>query len=125
MAKVIIHATMTLDGFIARQNNEMDWAFQYGPDEKIQESMGEIGAVVMGNPGTITEDTLSYGGQVKFPQFAVTHHPRDPVTVGGLPFTFLDSLEEVVALAKAAAYSIICSQAILSLNGSSSLPPVK
>ena len=27
MAKVIIHTTMTLDGFIARLNDEIDWAF--------------------------------------------------------------------------------------------------
>jgi len=103
MVKVIIHATMTLDGFIARPNDEIDWAFKYSADEMTKEIMTEIGAVVMGNRGYITEDTLPYGGQVKVPQFVVTHKPRDPVTIGGLKFTFVNSIERAVALAKEAA----------------------
>ena len=104
MAKVIVHTTMTLDGFIARPNDEIDWAFKYSADEMTKEIMAEIGAVVMGNGGyIITEDPLPYGGQVKVPQFVVTHKPRDPVTIGGLKFTFVNSIERAVALAKEAA----------------------
>jgi len=103
MAKVIIHTTMTLDGFIARPNDEIDWAFKYSADEMTKEIIAEIGAVVMGNGGYITENALPYGGQVKVPQFVVTHKPRDPVTIGGLTFTFVNSIERAVALAKAAA----------------------
>jgi dihydrofolate reductase len=103
MAKVIIHTTMTLDGFMARPNDEIDWAFKYSADAMTQEIMAEIGAVVMGNSGYITEDSLPYGGDVKVPQFVVTHKPRDPLTIGGLTFTFVDSLEHAVALARAAA----------------------
>ncbi len=103
MAKVVIHATMTLDGFIARPNGGIDWGLNYDNDAMVNESYGEIGAVVMGNGGTITEDALPYGGQVKVPQFVVTHHPRDPVTVGGLTFTFVDSIERAVSLAREAA----------------------
>jgi len=103
MAKVIIHATMTLDGFIARPNDEIDWAFKFSADEMVAEIMAEIGAVVMGNGGEITEDGLPYGGEVKVPQFVVTHHPRDPVSVGGLRFTFVDSSEGAVAMAREAA----------------------
>jgi len=33
MAKVIVHVTMTLDGFIARPNNELDWMFKYNSVE--------------------------------------------------------------------------------------------
>ncbi len=33
MAKAIIHVTMTLDGYIARPNDEIDWAFKYSQDE--------------------------------------------------------------------------------------------
>lgn len=103
MAKVIIHVTMTLDGFMARPNDEIDWAFKYSADEMTKEIMAEIGAVVMGNGGDITENALPYGGQVKVPQFVVTHKLRDPVTVGGLTFTFVNSIERAVALAKEAA----------------------
>jgi dihydrofolate reductase len=51
MGKVMIHVTMTLDGFIARSNNSIDWAFRYGSDEMVDEIMTEIGTVVMGNRG--------------------------------------------------------------------------
>ena len=77
MAKVIIHTTMTLDGFIARPNDEIDWAFKYAPDEMIGEIMAEIGAVVMGNRGYISEDALPYGGQVKVPHLSL---PTSPAT---------------------------------------------
>jgi dihydrofolate reductase len=103
MAKVIIHTTLTLDGFMARPNDSLDWAFNYDSDKMVEEVTAEIGAVVMGNGGEITEDGLPYGGQAQVPQFVVTHHPRDPVTVGGLTFTFVNSIECAVELAKAAA----------------------
>lgn len=104
MAKVIIHATMTLDGFIARPNDEIDWAFKYADDEMSKEIMADIGAVVMGNSRYYPdENSLPYGGQVKVPQFVVTHKPRESITVGGLTFTFVNSIERAVTLAKAAA----------------------
>jgi dihydrofolate reductase len=89
---------------MARPDDSLDWAFEYESDEMIAEIMAEIGAVVMGNSGgDPQEDVLPYGGQLKVPQFIVTHHPRDPVTVGGLTFTYVNDLEHAVALAKAAA----------------------
>src|SRR5512146_2903104 len=105
MAKVIIHTALSLDGFMARPNGTIDWAFNYGTDAMIDEIMGEVGAVVMGNrgvrEGTMNESTLPYGGMVKVPQFVVSHHPSPPVTIGGLRFTFVDSIESAVAQAKA------------------------
>ena len=107
MSKVIIHVTMTLDGFIARPNDEIDWAFKFGSDEMVDEVMKEIGAVVMGNRGFndegMTEDRLPYGGELKVLQFVVTHHPRPPVMIGGLKFTFVSDLKQAVEQAKAAA----------------------
>jgi hypothetical protein len=49
MAKVRIHTTMTLDGFMARPTDEIDWAFKYADDEISKGIMAEIGAVMMGN----------------------------------------------------------------------------
>jgi dihydrofolate reductase len=104
MAKVIIHVTITLDGFMARPNDSLDWANNFADDDMTKGIYAEIGAVVMGNgryhPG---EDPLPYGGQAKVPQFVVTHNQRDPLTVSGLTFTFVDSIERAVALAKEAA----------------------
>jgi dihydrofolate reductase len=103
----MIHATMSLDGFIARPNDEIDWAFNYDTDAMIDEVMKEIGAVVLGNrgfkEGTMNENRLPYGGMVKVPQFVVTHEPRDPITVGGLTFSFINGIERAVEQAKAAA----------------------
>ncbi len=107
MGKVIIHVTMSLDGFIAGPNDEVDWGFKFGSDAMVDEIMKEIGAVIMGNrgfkEGWMDENAIPYGGMVKAPQFVVTHEPRGPVTIGGLTFTFVNSLERAVEQAKAAA----------------------
>ncbi len=36
MSKVIIHSTVTLDGFMARPNDSLDWANKYMDDEMIE-----------------------------------------------------------------------------------------
>lgn len=109
MGKVFIHVTISLDGFIAKPD-EMDiaWMLKYDADDSMaQRMMNEIGAVILGNKdfreGTISEDILPYGG-MKVPQFVVTHHARDPVTLGPLTFTFVTGgVERALALAQAAA----------------------
>ncbi len=107
MAKVIVHATMSLDGLIAGPDNEVDWSFQYGTDAMVDEVMQEIGAVVMGNrgfrEGYMTEGAIPYGGMLKVPQFVVTHESREAITLGGLTFTFVDDIERAVEQAKATA----------------------
>ena len=47
MGTVFIHVTMSLDGLIARPNDDIDWAFHYGTDSMAGEVMEEIGAVVL------------------------------------------------------------------------------
>ena len=83
--------------------------FKYGSDddEMALRTMNEIGAVVMGNKGfsdgTMSEEHLPYGGH-HTSQFVVTHHAREPVTIGPVTFTFVtDGVEQAVALAKDAA----------------------
>jgi dihydrofolate reductase len=108
MGNVCIHVTMSLDGLIARSNDALDWAFHYGTDTMVDEVMAEIGAVVLGNrgfkEGTMQISRLPYGGMVKVPQFVVTHQAREPVTIGGLTFTFLSGgIHRVIEAAKQAA----------------------
>jgi dihydrofolate reductase len=104
MSKVIIHSTVTLDGFMARPNDSLDWANKYADDEMSKGVYAEIGAVVMGNGRYHPEeDGVPYGGLVAVPQFVVTHNPREPVKVEGLTFTFINSIEHAVSLAKEAA----------------------
>ena len=107
MAKVLIHATMSLDGFIAGPRDEVDWSFQYGTDAMIENIMSEIGAVIIGNrgfrEGSMTESAIPYGGMVKEPQFVVTHEARDAVSLGGLTFEFVEGIDRAVEKAKSAA----------------------
>ena len=105
MGNIFIHVTMSLDGLIARPNDEIDWAFHYGTDQMVDEVVEEIGAVVLGNrgckEGTMQISRLPYGGMVKVPHFVVTHEAREPVTIGGVTFTFLtDGIERVVEAAR-------------------------
>src|SRR5689334_6385767 len=101
MGMVMIHTTLTLDGFMARSNDQIDWAFKFGADGMAEGIMREIGAVVMGNrgfgEGEVYEGALPYGGMVKVPQFVVTHYPRASMTVGGLTFTFVGSIESAIS----------------------------
>ena len=107
MARVVVHATTSLDGFMAGPHDEVGWSFKFGSDEMAEESIKEIGSVVLGNrgfkDGFMNEDTIPYGGMVKVPQFVVTHEPRKPITMGGLTFTFVDGIQPAVQQAKVAA----------------------
>lgn len=112
MGKVILHATMSLDGFIAGPNDEMDWVFEYwaqSPDKAGMgdEVMDQMGAVVLGKRTydiSVATNHMPYGGTIKVPQFVVTHDAHEPVTQDGLTFTFVtDGIESAVTQAKAAA----------------------
>jgi dihydrofolate reductase len=108
MGTVFIHVTMSLDGLIARPNDDIDWAFHYGTDSMAGEVIEEIGAVVLGNRGfkeeTMQISRLPYGGMVNVPHFVATHQVRQPVTIGGVTYTFLqEGIERVVEVAKHAA----------------------
>ena len=53
MGKVVVHVTMSLDGFIAKPNEEdWDWLSMCeddGSDDMAERIMGGLGAVVLGN----------------------------------------------------------------------------
>jgi dihydrofolate reductase len=106
MAKVFIHVTMSLDGFIARPDGSVDWGFHYGSDEMVSNSINEIGAIVAGNRGfweaqaSANDAALPYGGIDKVPVYVVTHAPREPIVIGGMPFHFICNIQEAVELAK-------------------------
>jgi dihydrofolate reductase len=113
MAKVILGATMSLDGFI---NDRLGSVAALYPDldlwrdtEPGRESIQNTGAVVMGrNSFAMAEDPDSIAGDYEYqvPIFVLTHeapkqHPKEN---DRLTFTFVtDGIESAVALAKAAA----------------------
>lgn len=110
MGKVIIHFVMSLDGYVSKHDDmDFEWMFRYGSDDDDMAlgAMNEIGAVVLGNKGfrdgAMSEEYLPYGGHHPS-QFVVTHHAREPVTIGPVTFTFVTGgVEEAIALAKEAA----------------------
>lgn len=51
MGNVFIHLTMSLDGFIAKPDDDLSWMFQHGSDEMAGQIMKEVGAVIVGNRG--------------------------------------------------------------------------
>ncbi len=110
MAQVIVHATITLDGFLADPDGGVDWMFgrSSAPEDEavVDEVVSRIGAVVGGAGGshTIGDDEVPYGGLLKVPVFLMTHSAHEPIERDGTTFTFvLDDIAEAVSLAQEAA----------------------
>lgn len=108
MSKVFIHATITLDGFMADPEGGIDWMFGFpSADEDmdvVKSVMARIGAVVGGanKARTIEEGEEPYGGTLKVPVFLMTHTAQAPVDKDGTRYTFVvDDIAAAVAAAKA------------------------
>jgi len=113
LAKVILGATMSLDGFINDRNGSVEALY---PDldtwrntEAGRESIQNTGAVVMGrNSFAMAEDPDWFAGNYEYqvPIFVLTHEApkRHPKETGDLTFTFVtDGIQSAIAQAKAAA----------------------
>ena len=110
MGKLLWHTMMSLDGFIAGPNGDMQWVF--GVDGGAGETIGEVlpatGALLVGRNTQDVEDRLQpgfYGGAFRGPFFVLRHDPpAEPPVVKGVTGRFLDvGIEEAVRIAKAAA----------------------
>ena len=79
-AKVLWHFTMSLDGFVAGPEHDMQWltgvAIRPG---LIEEYTRTTGAVLAGRDGfdSAIGDARPYGGAWQGPIFVLTHHPED------------------------------------------------
>ena len=111
VGKVLIHVTMSLDGFIAKSNeDDWDWLSKYdsdGSDDLGERILKELGAVVLGNKdfrnNKVTAEALPYGG-IQIPQFVVTHNAREPLSIGTATFQFVTGgVSQVIETAKKAA----------------------
>lgn len=110
MSIVFIHATVTLDGFLADADGGVDWMFDFPSapqDEDVVNRVCErIGAVVGGanRTQTIEDDERPYGGMIKAPVLLMTHRPAEPVVRDGVRYTFVvDDIAAAVRAAKEAA----------------------
>ena len=97
-AKVLWHFTMSLDGFVAGPNHEMDWmigiSFRPGLVEEYAETTG---AVLGGRNGWDHYPDASgvYGGAWDGPIFVLTHHPEDATPADRVTFLNCDPAEAV------------------------------
>ncbi|MEV0757741.1 dihydrofolate reductase family protein [Streptosporangium sp. NPDC050280] len=104
--KVLWHFTMSLDGFVAGPNHEMDWmmtGISFRPD-LVEEYVQTTGAVLGGRDGwdAFPDAGNTYGGAWKGATFVLTHHPEDAEPAEGVTFLSCD-LAEAVRIGLAAA----------------------
>ena len=103
LGKVVVNRSMSLDGYIAGPDDEMDWAIRYFQEDRFVEVMAATGAMLVGRrthevaKRMPAEDTEYDGG----PVFVLTHRPPAEPEPG---VTFLTGdLADAVATARAAA----------------------
>src|ERR671931_2680317 len=110
MGKVLWNTMLSLDGFIAGPNDDMQWVFGVdgGAGRTVDEVVRSTGALLVGRRTQDVEDRLQpgfYGGAFRGPFFVLRHNPplKQPV-VKGVTGRFLDvDIEEAVTVAKEAA----------------------
>ena len=107
MAKVLIHATVTLDGYMADPEGGVDWMFDVDATEEdtalVNRVVGEIGAVVGGanRARTIEDGEEPYGGLPGVPVYLMTHTAAEPVVKDGVTYTFVvDDIGSALEMAK-------------------------
>lgn len=110
MSKVLIHATVSLDGFMADTSGGVDWmnGFSVVPadEEAVARVVEDLGAVVGGanRTQTIEDGEVPYGGIVGVPVFLMTHSPHRAIEKDGVVYHFIvDDVSEAIAAAKQAA----------------------
>lgn len=110
MATVFVHATLTLDGYLADPDGGVDWMFgrPSAPEDDavVERVMSRIGAVVGGanRSRTIEEGELPYGGMLEVPVYLMTHSPHEPIERDGTTYSFVvDDISEAVARASRSA----------------------
>ncbi|MFX4273967.1 dihydrofolate reductase family protein [Propionibacteriaceae bacterium Y1685] len=110
MSLVIVHATITVDGYLADSAGGVDWMFgrpsTADDDAVVEKVTTQIGAVIGGANATQTIEPgeIPYGGMLKVPVFLMTHHGREPIEQDGVTYTFVvNDITRAVTLAKEAA----------------------
>jgi dihydrofolate reductase len=98
--KVLWHFSMSLDGFVAGPNHEMDWLAGDLTNRPglIEEYVTTTGAVLGGRDGwdvAAASGGRPYGGDWEGPIFVLTHHPEDAEPAEGITFLSCDVAEAV------------------------------
>jgi hypothetical protein len=85
--KVLWHFTMSLNGFVAGPDHEMDWMAGTNRPGLIDEYITTTGAVLEGRAGwdmATASGGRPYGGDWDGPIFVLTHHPEDATPAEGV-----------------------------------------
>jgi hypothetical protein len=97
VGKVLWHTMLSLDGFIAGPDDDMQWVFGVDNDGGATADgvVRSIGALLVGRRTQAVEDRLQhgfYGGAYSGPFFVLRHDPpSDPPVVKGVTGRFLDA----------------------------------
>jgi dihydrofolate reductase len=98
--KVLMHFSMSLDGFVAGPNHEMNWLSDDLTNRPglVEEYVATTGAVLGGRAGwdmAAASGGRPYGGDWDGPIFVLTHHPEDVTPADGVTFLTCDPPEAV------------------------------
>ena len=112
MGIVRVSTALSLDGYMAGPNHEMDWVFDHAGDaspELIQELIDTTGAILsgrgsydVGRGSTRQETSGPFGGRWSGPQFVLMHDPPDDEQDESITFLSGD-IRDAVATAREAA----------------------
>lgn len=103
--KVLWHLTMSLDGFVAGSNHQLDWMTGFSQRPRlIDEYLETTGAVLAGRDefDSAIGDSRPYGGAWAGRIFVLTHYPEDARSSEGGPI-LNGPVDEAVRIALAAA----------------------
>jgi len=87
--KVLWHFAMSLDGFVAGPDHEMDWMTGVSVRPGLHEEyVTTTGAILGGRNGwdQAIDGGRPYGGAWQGPIFVLTHHPEDATPAAGVTF---------------------------------------
>jgi dihydrofolate reductase len=96
--KVLFHFAMSLDGFVAGPNHEMDWMTGVSVRPGLHdEYVTTTGAILGGRNGwdQAIDGSRPYGGAWQGPIFVLTHHPEDATAADGVTFLTCGPAEAV------------------------------
>jgi dihydrofolate reductase len=112
MGIVRVSTALSLDGYMAGPNHEMDWVFDVPgdpPAELVDDLIDTTGAILsgrgsydVGRSSTRQETSGPFGGRWSGPQFVLMHDPPDDEEDQSITFLAVD-IREAVATAREAA----------------------